>query len=85
MSAFERKADMEHLAPRLGVSKVCLRAESRPRGAVCLMSAFSQKRKFAMPVLSAIQIVLMRIMPQPAPVQRSARPEARLVYDSVVR
>ena len=46
MSAFERKADMEHLAPRLGVSKVCLRAESRPRGAARLMSARSQQQTF---------------------------------------
>ncbi len=29
MSAFERKADVERLAPRSSVSKVCLRAESR--------------------------------------------------------
>ncbi len=47
MSAFERKADVERLAPRSSVSKVCLRALSGPRAVAELMSAHSHKRKSA--------------------------------------
>ncbi len=46
MSAFERKADLECLAPQSSVSKVCFRAECGLRSGSRPMSALSHKQTF---------------------------------------